>query len=125
MMGSIIKIYMVVAGLVIFGMNLFSLARRKMAPTFSVVWSVFAVMVIVLGFSLQLSTLMSFMSWSVAILLLFSATCAILSVYLISLELSELIARNHELTMQVSLLNEENRRFRKRLEHPDEEGEEE
>ena len=124
-MGTIIKIYMVVAGLVIFGLNLFSLARRKMAPTFSVVWSIFAVMIIVLGFALRLSALMSIMSLSVAVLLLFCATCAILSVYLISLELSELIARNHELTMQVSLLNEENRRFRRKLEHSGEKGDEE
>lgn len=113
-MGTVIKVFMVAIGLAIFVMNLFSLARRKMAPMFSVVWTIFALLMIVLGIALKLSVLSEFISWPVAFLLLFSATCVVFSIYLISTQLSELIAQNHELTMQVSLLNEENATLRRK-----------
>lgn len=111
-MGSVIKLFMICIGILLFIFNLFSLAKRKMAPMFSVVWSVFALLMIVVGIAVKLTVLENYMSWQMVFLLIFAATIAIVSIYMISIQISELIAQNHELTMQVSLLNEENRRFR-------------
>lgn len=106
-MGGIIKGFMVAFGLLIFVMNLRALARRKMYPTFSVAWSVIAVVLIALGAFLRLDQLQRYMSWKAVALLVLGGVFILGSVYVSSLQISSLMSRNQELTMQVALLNEE------------------
>lgn len=110
-MGLIVKWSVVAIGAGVFVLNLFSLARRRMTPMLSVIWSVFAVMMLVLGFSLHLTVLDSLMSAPVAVLLVLAMCAVIFSFYHVSTQISELVDKTNELTMQVSLLNAENVRM--------------
>ena len=110
-MGLIVKWSVVAIGAGVFVLNLFSLARRRMTPMLSVIWSVFAVMMLVLGFSLHLTVLDSLMSAPVAVLLVLATCAVIFSFYHVSTQISELVDKTNELTMQVSLLNAENVRM--------------
>lgn len=106
-MGGIIKGFMVAFGLLIFVINLNALARRKMYPTFSVAWSIIAMVLIVLGAVLRLDQLQRYMSWKALTLLMLGSIFILGSVYVSSIQISGLMSRNQELTMQVALLNEE------------------
>lgn len=110
-MGEAVKWSIVAIGGVLFVMNLFSLARRRMTPTLSVFWSVFAVLFLVFGFALQLTELGSYMSPVVAVILIVAMCGVIFTFYHVSTQISELVDKTNELTMQVSLLNAENVRL--------------
>ena len=111
-MGLTVKAFMVVIGLGLFIINLFSLGRRSVSPTFGVVWSIVALLLLLLGLILRLDRLEQYMSWAAVIGILIGADTLLVGGYAISMQLSELISRNQELIMQVSLLNEENSRLR-------------
>ena len=114
-MGEFVKWSIVALGLILFVLNLFSLARRRMTPTLSVIWSVFAVMLLILGGVVRLSELNSYMSAPVAVILVLAMFSVVFSIYHISTQISELVDKTNELTMQVSLLNSENVRLIRKM----------
>ena len=106
-MGSVAKHFLILLGLLIFVMNLRALAKRKMYPTFSVAWSIIAVVLFALGVVLKLDRLENYMSWRAVALVMLGGAFVLGSVYVSSVQISGLMSRNQELTMQVALLNEE------------------
>ncbi len=110
-MGEVVKWSIVLIGAVVFILNLVTLARRRMTPMLSVIWSIFAVLMLVFGFSLRLSELNRYMSPTVAFILIVAMCAVIFTFYHISTQISELVDKTNELTMQVSLLNSENVRL--------------
>lgn len=115
MMGEFVKWSVVAIGAALFIMNLFSLARRRMTPVLSVVWSLFSLIMLVIGFVLRLSELARYVSAPVAVLLILATCGVIFTFYHISTQISELVDKTNELTMQVSLLNSENVRLIREL----------
>lgn len=111
-MGSVMKGFLIVLGLVIFFSNLDALAKRKMYPTFSVAWSTIAIVLVALGAVLRLDRLGDYMSWRAVALIMMGSAFVLGSVYISSVQISGLMSRNQELTMQVALLNEEMSRLR-------------
>ena len=110
-MGEIVRWSIIVIGAVLFVLNLFSLARRRMTPTLSVIWSIFSLFLLVLGSILHLTELGSLMSPTTAVLLILALCGVIFTFYHVSTQISELVDKTNELTMQVSLLNAENVRL--------------
>ena len=110
-MGEVVKWSIVAIGAAVFVINLFSLARRRMTPMLSVLWSLFAVLMLVLGFTLRLSELGGLMSPTVAVVLIIALCGVVFTFYHMSTQISELVDKTNELTMQVSLLNSENVRM--------------
>lgn len=111
-MGGVMKAFLAALGLVIFFSNLDALAKRKMYPTFSVAWSLISIVLVALGVVLRLDLLELYMSWRAVALIMLGSTFVIGSVYISSVQISGLLSRNQELTMQVALLNEEMSRLR-------------
>ena len=110
-MGEVIRWSVILLGIGIFVLNLFTLARRRMTPVLSVSWSIFAVLMLVFGSVVQLSELDRYISPKAAMVLILVMYAVIFAFYHISTQISELVDKTNELTMQVSLLNSENVRL--------------
>ena len=63
MMGAAARMLMIFTGVLIFTMNFFSLAKRKIDPSYSVAWSVFSLLLVVVALVVRLDRLDTFMSW--------------------------------------------------------------
>lgn len=124
-MGLILKILLAAEGVGIIFRILQALAMRKMIEVYSVSWVFFAAFLILAGISMHPVSLEKYISWPFFILILIFFIIAIEGMFRITEHLSELMRKSSELEMQVSLLNEENYRLRKRLsrEHREDEKE--
>ena len=114
-MALVIKWSVILIGIVIIVMNLFNLAKRRLTPVLGVSWCIFAVLMLVLGSVLRLSELGKYMSNEAAFVLIIVMWAVILAFYHISLQISDLVDKTNELTMQVSLLNSENVRMMREM----------
>lgn len=114
-MGEVVRWSIILIGGFLFIMNLFTLARRRMTPVLSVSWCIFAVLLLVFGSVLRLSELDRYMSLGVVLVLILAMCAVIFSFYHISTQISDLVDKTNELTMQVSLLNSENARLNREL----------
>ena len=110
-MGLFIKWSIILIGIVIIVMDLFNLAKRRLTPVLGVSWSIFAVLLVVFGSVLQLSEVERYMSVRAAVILVLVMWAVIFAFYHISIQISDLVDKTNELTMQVSLLNSENVRM--------------
>lgn len=118
-MGLVIRWSIVLIGIVIIVMNLFNLARRRLTPVLGVSWSIFAVLMLVFGAVLKLSELERYMSIRAAVILILVMWAVIFAFYHISIQISDLVDKTNELTMQVSLLNSENVRLIREMQQED------
>lgn len=114
-MGLILKILLAAEGVGIIFRILQALAMRRMIEVYSVSWVFFAAFLILAGVSMHPVSLEKYISWPFFILILIFFIIAIEGMFRITEHLSELMRKSSELEMQVSLLNEENYRLRKRL----------
>lgn len=114
-MGIILKIMLAAEGIATVLRILQALAMRKMIEVYSVSWVFFAAFLILAGISMHPVSLEKYISWPFFFLLLIFFIIAIEGMFRITEHLSELMRKSSELEMQVSLLNEENYRLRKRL----------
>lgn len=112
MMGIAARCLMFLVGVLIFTMNFFSLAKRKIDPSYSVAWSVFSLFLILVALVVRLDRLGDYMSWKTFICLVLMILILLKSLFQISLYISKLTAGNQELATQVSLLLEDDRRRR-------------
>ena len=106
--GVLLRIIIILVGVVLFCVTLFSLAKRRMTESFCLTWGFISVIIILAGILLRPTELASYISSTGMILVGIAAFCVIYGAYFISIKVSELMRRNLELTMQVSLLRKEN-----------------
>ncbi len=111
-MAFFVKAVMVLLGAGLLGADLLALARRKIDSSFSVVWGLIAVVLILLGLFLTLGQLSDYVSWPAVIFIVVGLTALLFGLYKIIQYISELTTRNQELVIQVSLLNEESRQLK-------------
>lgn len=108
--GDILRYVMVIAGVYLLGMSVISLAKRKMTEPFCLAWGFFSFLLILGGFLLRPTGLSRYISTMGLILALLIGGLVILAAYFLSRQVSDLARKNQELTMQISLLNQENER---------------
>ena len=118
--GDILRIFMVVTGVVMLGGTVTSLAKRKMTETVCLAWGMMSVVCILAGALLQPYGVSPYISKLGLVLIMIIAIAVLQGAFFVSIKLSELVRKNHELAVQVSLLNHENYNMMKRVEQLEE-----
>ncbi len=113
--GNILRIVLFLIGISLLIITVVSLAKRKMNESFCLAWGIVSVAIILAGCLLRPSGWTRFMSVTGLVLVLVIIFSAIYAVLFVSLKISELMRKNTELAIQVSLLNQENERILERL----------
>ncbi len=114
--GAILQIIMIVVGIFLLGAVVSSLARRRMTESFCLTWGLIAIIIILAGILLRPAEWYRYISIMGMVLLLLIGFCIVYGAYFMSGKVSELMRKNMELSMQVSLLNHEKDELRKDLE---------
>lgn len=110
--GVILRIIMFAMGVILFCASMSSLARRKMTETFCLTWGFIALIIILAGVVLRPDEWSNYISVTGMLLVVMVGFCVVYGAYFMSCRVSELMRRNLELAMQVSLLNQENEKIR-------------
>lgn len=113
--GAVLRIIMIVAGVILFYVSVQSLSKRRMTEPFCLTWGLISVMIILAGILLRPQEWNRYISGTGLVLVLMIGFCIVYGAYFVSARVSELMRRNLELAMQVSLLNHENAEIRKQL----------
>jgi len=114
--GVILRIIMIVAGFALLGLSLSSLAKRRMTEPFCLTWGLISVLIILAGILLRPAEWNKYISPTGMLLVLLLGFCLVYGAYFISAKVSELMRKNQELAIQVSLLTQENEEIWKQLE---------
>ena len=115
-MGLILKIVIILLGAFLLCDAIFSLAKRKMTDSFCLMWGLISVIIIIIGIIIRPSKLSDFLSpMSFALIIL--ALYPLLHIALFfSHTISDLVRKNNELAINVSLLISENEELKKMIE---------
>ncbi len=105
---DILRIIMIIAGVYMLCKTVASLAKRKMHDSFCLVWGVVSVSIILAGIILRPDHINEYISITGLILVLIIFFCGLYAAFFVSVRISELMRKNQELAIQVSLLNQEN-----------------
>ncbi len=105
--GLWLRVEMILTGVFLFGITLFSLAKRKMTDSFALVWGLISVIFVLTGILLNPTELAHYISPTGLLLIEAIGFCIVFGAYFISIRVSELTRRNLELVMQVTLLKQE------------------
>lgn len=114
--GSMLRIIMIATGVFLFGVTLFSLAKRRMTEPFCMTWGLISLIIILAGILLRPDEWNRYISTKGMLLVVLIGFCVVYGIYFMSARVSELMRRNQELAMQVSLLNYEVEKLQKRVE---------
>ena len=114
--GNVLQIIIIITGIFLLCVTTTSLARRKMTESFCITWGLISVMIILAGILLRPVGWSKYVSTLGMMLVLIVIFCVIYVAYFLSSKVSELSRKNQELAIQVSLLNQENKRILERIE---------
>lgn len=114
--GDLLRIIVCCAGVVLLGITLSSLAKRRMTEPFCLTWGIISVVLILAGILLRPTLWNSLISFTGMLLVLLLGFSVIYIAFFVSTMVSELMRKNQELAMQVSLLNWEKDQLWKKLE---------
>ncbi len=106
---------MVIVGVFLLCTVVSSLARRKMTESFCLAWGLVAVSLVIGGFLLEPNQLGSYISGTGMVLLTLIGFCALYVAYYLSRKVGELLRKNQEIAIQVSLMKHENEEMQKQL----------
>ena len=98
---------MILTGVLLMIATVSSLARRKITDSFVLTWGLISVVFVSAGLFLHPAELDRYISGMGMLLVAAMGFCVIFGTYYMSIRISELIRRNLELTMQVTLLRQE------------------
>lgn len=113
--GVMLRIIMILTGVILFFVTLTSLAKRRMTESFCLTWGLISLIIILAGILLRPTELNSYISGTGMILVGMIGFCVVYGAYFMSTKVSELMRKNLELAMQVSLLQKENEEILKKL----------
>ncbi len=114
--GDILRLFMIVTGLVLLWTTVSSLAKHKMTENVCLAWGLIAVICILAGLLLRPYGINSYISRTGLVLIILGTVIVLQGAVFVSKKVSELVRRNHELALQVSLLNHENYNMLQRME---------
>lgn len=119
--GDLLRIFMIAAGIGLLIVTVSSLAKRKLTETVCLVWGLVSVVFILAGILLRPYGISRYISMTGLCLIMIIGVVVLSGAFFVSTKLSELARKNHELAVQVSLLNHENTVIMKKLEMLEEE----
>ena len=114
--GFILRLFLCAIGAGLLVNVVSSLARRKMTESFALIWGVMALLCVIAGMLVRPVLLNSYISAIGMILIMMAVLCVIVGAYFISLRISELMRKTQELSINVTLLYDENLRLMKQVE---------
>ena len=112
---GILRIILFVMGVALLVITVSSLAKRKINESFSLVWGIISVALIVMGIIISPVEWNDYISTGGLFLILVIMFSIVYAAYFTSIRISQLTRENTELAIQVSLLNQENQRILNRL----------
>lgn len=114
--GGILQIIMVLAGILVLFISVISLAKRRMTEPFCLTWGIVAILIIMAGILLRPSGWNRYISSVGLLLVVLIGFCLMYGSYFMSCKISELMRKNNELAIQVSLLIREKEEMISKLE---------
>ena len=105
--GYIIQIFLITVGVLSLIVDVALLAKRKLSEPISVTWGFAAIIFVIAGIVLRPDLWMSYISMPALIMIFVLIVLAVIAVFLGSTRMSELIRKNTEMAMNISLLNQE------------------
>lgn len=105
--GYILRMIMILTGIFLFCITLFSLARRKMTEPFVLTWGFISIVFVFAGILLRPVNWNRYISSTGMLLVGAVGLCMLFGAYFMSVRISELMRRNLELAMQMALLKQE------------------
>lgn len=114
--GFILRLFLCAIGAFLLVDVVSSLARRKMTESFALIWGVMALLCAIAGILVRPVLLNSYISATGMILIMMAVLCVIVGAYFISLRISELMRKIQELSIDVTLMYDENLRLEKQVE---------
>ena len=103
-----IKLVLILMGVGFLLLSLFCFVSKKISPGMGVLWVLASLMVIVVGCLPIWRRWMQLVSTQVTVSFLVLVAVFLIGLFLLCLSISNLMNKNRELAMQVSLLNQEN-----------------
>ena len=116
-MSIVLKVVIITAGAFLFCDAVISLARRKMTESFCIMWGLISLFTIIGGCIIRPSRISTFLSPISFILILMIFFLLIYIALFFSHAISDLMRKNNELAIQVSLLVHENEELQKAVEN--------
>lgn len=113
--GMLLQIIMILTGFLLFLITMISLAKRKMTESFCLAWGIVSVIVILAGILLRPAGWNKYISSTGLVLLLLIGFCIVYAAYFMSSKISELMRKNNEMAIQLSLLKSEKEEMAKKL----------
>jgi len=105
--GLFLQILIIIAGAVILLIDIILLAKRKLSEPVSVMWGFVAVVFVIAGIVLRPSGWINYISMTGMILVCMLMVCVVYAFLVLSCHISELMRKQNEMAMQISLLNQE------------------
>ena len=115
--GVILRIIFILTGLFMLMLTIGSLAKRKMNESFCIAWGIVSLAIVLAGVLLDPEGWSKFLSLTGLILVLIIFFTIVYVAYFVSLVISDLMRKNNELAIQVSLLNQENEKLVREFSH--------
>ena len=112
----VIRLFLIIVGLSFLLLTLLTFITKKISPGMGVLWVLASFVLFVMGFLPVWETWMRLVSRPVTIMVFILGLAFLIGLFLVCLSVSNLLSRNRELAMQVSLLNQENEQILKELE---------
>lgn len=114
--GVMLRIIMIVTGVFLVSVTVSSLAKRRMTEPFCMTWGLISLIIILAGVLLRPDEWNRYISTKGMLLVVLIGFCVVYGIYFMSARISELMRRNQELSMQVSLLNYEVEKLQQQME---------
>jgi hypothetical protein len=105
--GLVVQILLIAAGVIILVIDVALLAKRKLSEPISVTWGFAAIIFILAGIFLRPNGWINYISPAGLIMLSILGVLALIGLFMASSRMSELIRKNTEMAMNISLLNQE------------------
>ena len=105
--GYIIQIFLITVGVLSLIVDVALLAKRKLSEPVSVTWGFGAIIMVLAGIILRPNLWGNFISTFALIIIFILIILAIIALFVGSIRMSELMRKNTEMAMNISLLNQE------------------
>lgn len=103
-----LRVFLAITGVVVFGVATVSLANKHMTESFCLFWGLVSVLFVASGIFLRPSDWNRYISWFALIIVFIGVVCLLIAGFYFSVRISRLMRQMTELSIQVSLLNQEN-----------------
>lgn len=112
---ELLQILVVIGGIVFLVITFLEYAKRRMTEEIGLLWSLFSILMVIIGVIPNSLVWVGQIRRSVAVVLFGFAFFFLLMLLYLSIVISQLLRRNQELAIQVSLLNQENEEILSRM----------